>query len=370
MSLESTQTSRSFWSAWHAGRIVVLAVLIVLVGSRIPLPGLDTAALAAQSVYSDSSWSARYSIVTLGVLPILTVLAYVEILSLFIPAVGAWQAASAKNASGTRWIVTLLILAVSAAQGYAVFFTLSTIGAIETGTVSVGLCVLSVVAVTAVLIWVSDMIRFPGLENGLWWLIAIFSFYTLPDALTNVFETVSTSLSPLVAWVVSGLVFVIGIATGGWLLVVARRRLRDKVFSGRPHSCLSWSVLLWPPFLVGIVASHFMSLAFRRYPEMLSRSPWGWDAMMLVSTIILLPIFVFGYLRHGLAGRPEAEVKTCMRTVLPVVAGAQIFICAGFHLVNQLFAVSLFPDGATFIVVVCITLAVLDVRAKRAFPEK
>ncbi|MHC1548781.1 hypothetical protein [Phyllobacterium sp. K27] len=64
---------------------IALAYIAILLGSRIPVPGIDAAALAEQISYSPMQAMARFSIFALGAFPLFTVLADMEITKLIVP---------------------------------------------------------------------------------------------------------------------------------------------------------------------------------------------------------------------------------------------------------------------------------------------
>ena len=345
--------------------MLVVALLFVLIGSQVPVPGINAESLAAQSIYGDASWSVRYSILALGTLPILTVLAYAEIVGLLIPPLARWQAASLKNARRLRVILALLIFAVTAAQGFGIFLIFITMGLVALDTVAMVTCLLSFVAVSAILIWLIGNMRFPGVDDGLWCLVAVFALSELPSASVTLFEILRVSELSAGAWAVLILALVVGLVAGVFLLKGARRVLRRPVYPGGPRLAVPLAILLWPPFLVSIVGEYVLQLAISQAPHTLSRSPWLLDIIMLAGMIIFIPLVVYGYLRSDLAGRTKAESNRYLRTVLAPVAGAQILICVGFALGNLLLGVTLFPKGPIFITVICVAWALFDLVTKR-----
>ncbi len=100
MSIDSLPPDRSATLLWQSVVPVTAAVIVVLVASQIPLPGIDTSVLAEQAIYSPNGALARFSIFALGIMPLFTVLAHVEIAKLVFPSLARCQIAFSGNVFG------------------------------------------------------------------------------------------------------------------------------------------------------------------------------------------------------------------------------------------------------------------------------
>ena len=355
MNCAARQLSNGSQSLWRSGLVLILALLAIVLGQHIPVPGFNTAALAQQSLVYNNQWSARYSIFSLGMMPIVAVLVYVEIAKLLMP----WLAKeSVSPFTGTAWISWLsktLILLISATQGYAVWMALLSMGLVPSTTAAMVGAILSFMAATAVLIWLASIIRFPGLNNGLWWLLAMFSLTELPNALRRLLALFHSEMMWLGVWVFCGVVLILAALALMAVLMVARKVL---AISSRTDISteLLMSALMWPPLLASIVGGHVLGLCFWLSPHAIAGRPWLIDAITLVATIVLVPLFGRRYLAQ-VAAKQGMETKGSAGIALWWLVGLQVQICAGFWLLDLMFAAPILPTGATFIVFVCVVLA-------------
>ena len=330
-----------------------LALLIIVLGSRIPVPGLNITALADQSIYAFNNWSARYSIMALGVMPLLTVLAHMEMAKLLAPSFAKWLDASPVNTHRVNIIVVLMIILITAAQGYGVQTALATLGLTDGSTFSTVAVISSLVGASILLIWLATLIRTPGLASGLWFLMAIFVLMELPGAVTEIFELMRFATGPLIVLIILGA----ALAVAGALVVSAMKLLLQGTPHGRIDSVPSLSILLWPPFLANIVTGYVLAIILGNWPGFLAREPWFIDVVMLIATGILIPLFAYAYLRLIIIGDQSGiEFIVTLRKILLPVTVIQVLICAGFVLLNRVLLLPLLPQGGTFIVFVSMVL--------------
>ncbi len=166
-----------------------LAALVVLrVGAFIPLPGLDPAQLAqlmtarsggSLGTFSLASGGAveRLSIFALGISPIITAWLIVELVMLAVPRLRARRAAGQLDPSDINQWLRSLALALAAVQALGIAIGLQSItgssgGARAPLVPEPGLAfragvVVSLVAATVFLIWLSEQITKRGVGNGL-----------------------------------------------------------------------------------------------------------------------------------------------------------------------------------------------------------
>lgn len=150
--------------------LVTAAVLIVYrLGSQLPLPGI------AQDVLSQSRSTAReyVSILALGISPYITVLIFVELLKVFIPALRRWELAKPGHQAKLGRITLALALMAAAAQASGLVLALEDHSGLvaEPGTSFRLTSIVILVAGTALVVWLADQITRHGLGSGVWILL-------------------------------------------------------------------------------------------------------------------------------------------------------------------------------------------------------
>ncbi|MBB4096021.1 preprotein translocase subunit SecY [Brucella pecoris] len=350
MSIDSLPPDRSATLLWQSVVPVTAAVIVVLVASQIPLPGIDTSVLSEQAIYSPNGALARFSIFALGVMPLFTVLAHVEIAKLIFPSLARCQIASSGNAFRISVVIKFIVLLLTAIQGYGMMSALAAMDVVDgsPGATSVG--IVSFVGTTAVLIWLNDMARFPNLGNGVWLLLAIPLLGALPLDFVTSIELARFGAVPAMDWLIATPVILLAV----WMIVVANALLSGK--GGEAAPTLSLTVLLWPPFLASTVAGYLFIVPLVFAPELFSDTPWLLNLAALALSTILVPLFVYGYYRLISIVQPEIACGE-IRSILVVVAGVQILVCIGMGILKQATSFSFIPSGGMLIVCVTVMLA-------------
>lgn len=350
MSIDSLPPDRSATLLWQSVASVTAAVIVVLVASQIPLPGIDMSVLAEQAIYSPNGTLARFSIFALGVMPLFTVLAHAEIAKLIFPSFARWQIASSENAFRISVVIKSIVLLFTAIQGYGMMSALAAMDLVDgsPGATSVG--IVSFVGTTAVLIWLNDMARFPNLGNGVWLLLAIPLLGALPLDLVTSIELTRFGAVSAMDWLIAIPVILLAV----WMIVVANALLSGK--GGEVAPKLSLTVLLWPPFLASTVAGYLFIVALIFAPKLFSDTPWLLNLVALALSAILIPLFVHGFYRLISITQPEMACGE-IRSILVAVAGVQILVCIGMGILRQATSFSFIPSGGMLIVCVSVLLA-------------
>ncbi|MBV7483229.1 hypothetical protein [Bordetella sp. BOR01] len=327
-------------------------IIVLLVGSRIPVPGIDTAALAEQLAYSPNGAMARFSIFALGVMPLLAVFAYAEIAKLAFPSFARWQMASSKNTFRTSLVIKAIIIVLTAIQGYGVMSALSAMGLVDDAPGVTGAGVVSFVGASAVMIWLADMVRVPNLGNGIWLLLAIPLLGALPREFATSIELTRFGAATFMDWLVTSLAIILAVV----MIVVANRLLSGK--DGEDGQPISLAVLLWPPILANTVAGYFFIIPMVLAPELFSDAPGLLTMAALALSAILMPLFVCAYYRLIRIVRPDI-VRSDIRAILLAVAGIQVLVCVGMGLLKQATSFSFIPSGGMLIACVTVVLALI-----------
>lgn len=338
-------------SLWHVAAPAVLALLVVALGARIPMPGLDIAALAGQTAGGGMT---RFSIFALGVFPLFTVLIHVEIARLIFPALAEWQAASGRNAARMGLVVKALALILTALQAHGLMIAFAAMGITDGSTVTAAAGIACLVGASAVLILLAERVRLPGLGSGLWPLLMLSTLGALPFDVATSVELVRGGARHATDSLFSGAFLVAAVVA----VVVANALLTGGERRGEAGGdAIPLSVLLWPPFLANTVVGHLVAVEWLVFPGLFHGYAWLLDAAVLVQSALLIPLFVHAYSRLLLRERSDAERKGA-RPILLAVAGIQVFVCVGGGILDRvLFPPLVSPSGAMLIVCVTVMLA-------------
>lgn len=279
-------------------------------------------------------------------------LALAEIVRLLLP-----RLANREGRTG-RLLVGSLVLLLSALQGYGVLVALMAMGLMDETAASLVVGIAGFVGASALLIWLADAIRLPGFDSGIWLLLTIPMLAALPRELASSAEVVRSGVLPAGSLLVpvGAVVIAVGMVVAVNRLLAATGRHRES------RGGIPLAVLLWPPFLANIVTGYVIALPVIAVPDLAS-TPWFFAAMSAVSDSVLIPLFVYGYLRLYPAPRREE-----LRPVLTIVAAVQVLICVGLDLLNAVTVLPLLPSGGMLIA--CVTvLLVLGRLATGAVPD-
>ncbi len=346
---------RPIGTAWHTAAAVCSALLIVALGSRIPLPGLNSDAVASYLARSSNGTTAGFSILALGVTPLFAAFAVAEIAQLAFPSLARWQAATARGAGRMAFIIRTLVLVFAALQGYGVMSALAAGGLADngaTGFIPVGLACL--VGGTALIIWLADRIRLRGLGNGFWLLlVAIPLFATSAGELSAWVAQARYGKASSMDWLVGGAYLAATLA----MVVYADSILSERFRDGGTQTVFLRRVLVWPPILAKIVAGLAVALPLLLAPDGTFDAPQSIRIIGLVLIVVLIPVFVFAYARLFAVGRPSDAAGGGKMSALLVVVGIQIVIVAGASLLNWMLHLPFHLNGQSLIVLMTVALA-------------
>lgn len=147
------------------------AVVILLIGLRITLPGVDAA--AGRDFAARYGVAALFSLFSIGVMPILSGAFILEIVKLIFSRLRDWEAQSDRNATMLQRVWLGLSLATAALQGYGVASAMRGIdGLVPNPQGFVPIAVASFLGATALLFWICLIVDRRGLVGGLWLLFA------------------------------------------------------------------------------------------------------------------------------------------------------------------------------------------------------
>ncbi|MHC1548780.1 hypothetical protein [Phyllobacterium sp. K27] len=250
-------------------------------------------------------------------------------------------------------IVKILILALTAIQGYGIIRALTSMGIVDgsAGVLVAGIA--SFIGASAVMIWLADIVRLPGMATGVWLLLTIPMLGALPHGVVTLVELTHSGPSS----VLEPLIVCISVAAAVAMTVLACNLLSRSNGSGKADLQISSAVLLWPPFLANITGSYLIAVFFVLDPTLLSNAAWFMDATFLVVITLLIPLFVCGYYRLFALDQIDAARRRDIKSILLLVAGVQVIVCLGIGVLNRILPFPAIPDGGTLIACVVVMLA-------------
>ncbi|NKC52059.1 preprotein translocase subunit SecY [Ochrobactrum cytisi] len=292
----------------------------------------------------------RFSVVALGIMPLFTVFVYAEIAKLVFPSFFRWQVASPDNAFHTSIVIKAMILLVAAMQGYGFTSALADMGLMKDSPGAVVTGVVSLVGTSAVMIWLASVAHVPYRGNGFWLLLAVSLICAVPADFIRALDLTRVGAVSIRDWLIAILSIVLAVAA----IVVANLLLCGK--KGDAGAEFSLTVLLWPPFLANIVAGYLLLIPVLFIPDLFAGAPRQLILVSLISSAILIPVFVYAYYRLISSVRPEFAGNET-RSVMLMVAGIQILVCTGLGIVDYISDFPIIPDGGMLIVCVTVLLA-------------
>jgi preprotein translocase subunit SecY len=327
-----SESARSI--SWRPLVVVLLALAAYTLGGWIPLPGLDPAAVEAQTVASPGLQS-RLSIMALGILPLFGMMILFEIAKLIVPPLASWQARSPRAAGWIAFVIGALALGTAATQGFGVTEALSVMGLQSPETPMFRLvAVASLIGGVAVAIFLADRIRLPDLAlAGLW---ALFALPSIPSLVRSLFGVVDYARVGAVDAGSVGIAFALLLAVVVAIVFLANA-LRDRVVDagGAP---IAWSpLLLWPPVVAGHLAGLVAGLVqvfvlepgFETIGGGTTTSLETFRWVYVAGVVVLVPVVIVVYARMIARLHPASAQWTGKRAVLTGLALVQIAVMVG-----------------------------------------
>ncbi len=215
-------------------RLLYTLLLIVLfrLGCYITVPGIDTLALSDLTSQSTGSLSglidlisggafSRFSIFAMSISPYITASIVIQLLGMVIPSLeklikegGEEGKAKINRYTKILTLVLALIEAVGIYMSYSSSYSAYGVF-INPGFATGALIVLSLVAGTALLMWLGEQITNRGIGNGISIIIFIGIISSLPSAITTIYGLIFTSNG----FSTTGLLISLGIIIGAIILV-------------------------------------------------------------------------------------------------------------------------------------------------------
>ncbi len=213
-------------------------------GAYVPLAGIDQTALLGLYQAGGSILAVeRLSVVALGVMPMIGALLLVELARLLSRRFNAWAGASADNARRLERYVLVGSLLLAAVQAYGLAVALENASGLvaEPGLSFRLMVVVTLVAGTAVLMWLAALISRHGLGGGVWLLLVASHLAGLPHLAYAMLDAVQTGTMALSVPVVLLAYTVAAVAAVGALALTLVRSMMplDRT-------------LIWPLFIAAL----------------------------------------------------------------------------------------------------------------------
>lgn len=178
-------------------RLLVTAAVFIAyrLGTQLPLPGLAPDALSQLRGLAHD----HISILALGITPYVTVLILVELVKVLAPRLRGWELAQPRNGMMLGRIVLVLSLLAAAAQASGLALAFEDVPNLveEPGTPFRLVCIMTLVAGSALVIWLADLITREGLGSGVWLMLASAWIARLPDQTAASLSRAPAALSVL-----------------------------------------------------------------------------------------------------------------------------------------------------------------------------
>jgi preprotein translocase subunit SecY len=374
-----------------AKRIAVTlgALIVYRLGLLIPVPGIDVEAAgffsAAQSPIGFDTL-ARVSVFALGIGPLFSMLILAQVLKLAAPGLDAWTRDEPGFSNGFSRGLAATALALSAFQGYGIALALEAMNGAgglslvpEPGSAFRTGVIISLVAGTAVVIWLAGLITRHGVGSGFWIMLLAPEVANLAHFPAAVLEfhgrgDVSTKqillLGLCVAAAVAALVAIARMVTA--------EMSKDGAVLRRPLRFLA-EVVVWPPIIALVFAGYAAALfaAIRSWRGIGDSGPPLFafanpSHLLLVAVLIAFLTFAFAHLvrehrTSALAvaaqGR-DASVRwaaMCALVTIAIVVAMEMFLKEAFPA---------FLEGGWLIAIVLTCLAILPGNAAALFPDQ
>lgn len=327
---------------------MTLMLAVMVVGWKIPLPGLDFDGVV-QPYFLSGDAAVRHSIFALGLVPLFTILVYAEIAKLAVPPLARWQTNSIQNARRLATIVFALSLTLAAWQGLGLLTALAEIDVLrpETGVALAALA--SFIGCTALTIWLADEFGFPELGGGFWPLMAIPTLLDFPRQISALSTMFSMRMMRADQLLILGLSLLAAI-----LLVVFANLLLSR--NGHASGVARTSILLWPPYLASAMAGFAIIPLPAEMPNWPFFAPSFLEVTHLAMTVVFIPVFVFGYARSFRLSQSDG-LRPWPTPVLLAAAAIQIILCVGAALLPLIWGLPFSVSGAELLVLGTVMLA-------------
>ncbi|BCH60281.1 hypothetical protein RvVAR0630_29050 [Agrobacterium vitis] len=338
---------------------LLIAALILLIGYRIAIPGLNSERFAMMTSQSAMA-SSRFSILALGTGPVVTAFAYVEILRLFLFSfVGCRNWVRKSRAFALLPAVCAII--ISGFQAYGVASALQSYAEV-TDSVFVPVAIACLVGGTAAVIALINRTEREDI-GGLWLLLAVSA---LPDLIQSTFQ--SLELAYVGALAFSDCFILLGIAVLAITLATFAVLALSKSMPANSRELLSrWHLLLWPPILASIAANYLWMVLFSLTPQLmqatLTETYLGSSGLIAISVTSMMALVTLVYARILNRDARDRNEPTLSPAVVITIILIQAILFVGLQILLPLVYPQVGLTASNLLIVVTV-LMVLSGLAK------
>jgi preprotein translocase subunit SecY len=305
-------------------------LLVYRLGCQVPIPGLNTEALAGLSGMLKTE---AVSLFALGVTPFFSILFVFELIKLIVPPLSRWEASEPSHAQRLSRIIYLTALVTAGFQANGLANALNEITGLVDGPGWENVIAITLVAGTALLFWLGERITLHGLGNGFWLLLITPMLVAAPSVAAGSLELGRQGVVPTAA--LGGAVVFLAVATA----LIAMTSSAGGASTENRVSGADF-VTVWPP----LFASYISAIAVSFFDLQTA----GATHLLLMAALIA----TFNWLQW-LGAAPG--------TLRPVwaIALVQIFVCAGAELLTDILTLPFSIGGAWLIVIVTAAMSCL-----------
>lgn len=298
---------------------VALAGLVFLLAMKIPLPGIDIAAVAAR-MGGDGNALSRLSIFALGLMPLYTALILVELGRLFVRSDD-----SLPRSPGTteRMIVAVIALAFTGLQGYGITVGFNEMGLVggDAGHLTV-LIVATYMGITALTVFLCYRIRIPGFRHAFWALWSIPVLLSMPYDIGAILQMTRTGALSGTAWLGFLAYFLVCVAAVSVMAALWKSVCLQRVETADGTVGVfaePKEILIWPSILASMVLQLVLTIMAFVAPGTIENWMGSFRIMLPIISVVFIPVFVFAYLRRNRGiirpGAPVAFVATVIAVI-------------------------------------------------------
>jgi preprotein translocase subunit SecY len=362
--------------------ITIAALLVYRLGATIPAPGLTPEGIPGLGRYFDASTPQvlhRFSLFSLGLGPVFSIVIAAEVLKLAAPGLRTWL----NRGTGQRSLFNRCILATAlvlvAFQAYGITIGLEGLQGITGPLVpapGIGFrlqYVLTLIAGTALLMWLADQITRHGIGSGFWIILLVPTLNNLadlPETLSKQLEIGQITI-PEIAWfsaaVVAAVALIAGLYRSGHSDVLAQ--------TGEDTQSVSAAIvgaILWPP-IIGLALTRIISASassfltslglFGTQSEFLSFGSL-FSMILTVSLIFLVSKLIVSFVTtsNRTLDTPEFH-RFAWIAVLATSA-----ICVALEIILSRYPIA-FIEGGWFTAIALVCLSMLPNALAQYFPD-
>ena len=403
----------------------VLLIVIFRFGCYITVPGVNTVELASQmksataggfsnliDIISGGAFS-KLSVFAMSITPYITASIVIQLLGFIIPSLQRLMKEGgevAKNKINKYTKIVALILAVVEALGIYISYSHSYTNVfLDNGFTTGAMVVLSLIAGTAVLIWLGDQITNKGIGNGISIIIFVGIISSLPSALVTLYELIITDagfstagLATAIAIVIGAILLVAGVV---WVQTAERRipvQYAKKVVGRKMYGgqntfiplklamagvmpvIFASSFMTFPAMLISIFASDAIGgtgflAGLYKFSIATSTSQgigWGYSLANAIVYLLLIVAFTFfytlatfnpaevsmnikqngGFIPGIRAGKPTTDYLTSVLTKLTWFGGLFLSLIAILPMLLRFSNLNITFGGTSILIVVGVAL--------------